>query len=155
MYKVVQSCSCAPANCESSTLSIVVVRLGTMVSRPACHQCYYQGICWRQCHPCTYLPGAADVQQFSTLSRLTHLDLGCAGGVAALAGQLPRLQSLALCYPHPPATVSAMQEHHRRLVTFTKQSCYAANCIAVPASTQPLAWALNASCTYVVPLGYA
>jgi hypothetical protein len=56
-------------------------------------------------HRCILLD-AADVQHFSTLSQLTHLDLGCAEGVAALAGQLLRLQSLALRYPHPPATVS-------------------------------------------------
>jgi hypothetical protein len=42
---------------------------------------------------------AADVPHFISLSHLTHLDLGIAEGVAALAPQLPNLQSLALYLP--------------------------------------------------------
>ena len=46
-------------------------------------------------------PDAADVQQFASLTQLTHLDLGHAHGVAALTSRLPNLQSLALVlYTH-------------------------------------------------------
>jgi hypothetical protein len=40
------------------------------------------------------------VAQFAGLSQLTHLDLGVAAGVAALAPQLPNLQSLAPATPN-------------------------------------------------------
>jgi hypothetical protein len=44
-----------------------------------------------------WCPDAADqVGQLARLSRLSHLDLGCARGVVALAPRLPALQSLAL-----------------------------------------------------------
>ena len=42
----------------------------------------------------------ADMKQLASLSRLTHLDLGSTDGVAALAPQLPSLQSLALHLRH-------------------------------------------------------
>lgn len=42
------------------------------------------------------LPGAAGVQRLASLSRLTHLDLGRAEGIAALAPRLPNLRSLSL-----------------------------------------------------------
>ena len=45
---------------------------------------------------CAGFPDDTGVKQLASLSRLTHLDLGCADGVAALAACLPNLQSLAL-----------------------------------------------------------
>lgn len=80
--------------------------------------------------------GAADVQQFSTLSRLTRLDLGCAEGVAALAAQLPCLQSLALCLLHPPAKVSALLQGTEASMPFGHHPAHTCvvSCIAVPVS---------------------
>jgi hypothetical protein len=47
-------------------------------------------MCGPTCH------AAADVEQFVSLSRLTHMDLGRARGVMTLAPRLPALQSLVL-----------------------------------------------------------
>jgi hypothetical protein len=61
-------------------------------------------------HFCPCDPCAADVPRFASLAqltRLTHLDLGDAGGVAALALQLPNLQSMALRLPDPKYSASA------------------------------------------------
>ena len=52
-------------------------------------------------------PDAADVTHFTSLSGLTHLDLGYARGVVALAPRLPNLQSLALYIPESDSRVSA------------------------------------------------
>ena len=49
----------------------------------------------------------ADVAHLAILSRLTHLDLGYAGGLVALAPRLPNLQSLALYVPKIRSLVSA------------------------------------------------
>ena len=59
-------------------------------------------------HVSALLPvDAADVAHLANLSRLTHLDLGCARGVVALAPRLPNLQSLALYVPRSDYLVSA------------------------------------------------
>ena len=109
-----------------------------------------------QCQPCMSLIGAADVQRFSTLMRLTHLDLGCGEGVAALAGQLPCLQSLALHLPHPPATVSAAPWAAEASMPFGHHSASraAVSCIAGPASTQRFR-VVKAGSTCVMPWAYA
>lgn len=57
-----------------------------------------------------YLSATADVAHLTSLSRLTHLDLGPALGVVALAQQLSNLQSLALHMPYSHTLVSAVQK---------------------------------------------
>jgi hypothetical protein len=52
-------------------------------------------------------PDAADVQGLTSLTQLTHLDLGWARGVVALAPRLPALQSLALRLQYPDYSVRA------------------------------------------------
>ena len=59
------------------------------------------------------MPDAADVMQFACLSRLTHLDLGWARGVAAVAPLLPDLQSLSM-----------RLKEHRPSVSASNASCY-------------------------------
>jgi hypothetical protein len=64
---------------------------------------------------------AADVMHLTSLTRLTHLDLGFAQGVVALAQQLSNLQSLALHMPYSHTLVSAVQRQYSQ--TNTHHAC--------------------------------
>jgi hypothetical protein len=74
---------------------------------------------------------AADVAHLASLSRLTHLDLGYARGVVALAPRLPNLQSLALHVPRSDFLVSATLLSCRSPVVNIAKSPRACYCLAI------------------------
>jgi hypothetical protein len=95
--------SCAkPSDLQVSTIdnhAIILWCLGGLGGRKPSHTAAHM---LRQ-----HLSATADLVRLTSLTQLTHLDLGYAHGAMSLAQQLPNLHSLALQIPSSHLVVSA------------------------------------------------